>query len=176
MKVLAKIFSKLLMIAVTSILWISASYGGKAGEAVPPFSLQSLDGELVSLEDYRGEVVMINFWATYCAPCIEELPSMQALLESFSDRPFTILAVNMGEDPKAISSFMDRIGADFDFPLLLDPTMEVASDYRVSALPATLLVDTEGKHAFGGVGARDWNSEEARNQILPLFPAESGTN
>jgi thiol-disulfide isomerase/thioredoxin len=112
---------------------------------------------------------MINFWATYCPPCVEEMPSMQRLLESFSNKPFVILAINMGEDRERVNLFLERIGARFDYALLLDPSMEVAADYKVSALPTTLLVDRQGKHAFGGVGARDWNSAAARQQILALF-------
>ena len=142
---------------------------GPPPKVVPLFTLEDLQGREVSLEDYRGSVVMINFWATYCAPCIEEMPTMQALLESFSDKPFAILAVNMGEEREKVLKFLDRIGAEFDYPLLLDPTMKVASDYKVRALPATLFVDKHGEFAFGGVGAREWNSAEVRNEILPLF-------
>ncbi len=136
---------------------------------LPLFTLFDIDGNEVSLESYRGKVVMLNFWATWCAPCVEELPTMRALKESLSDKPFEILAVNMGETKEAIKQFIEKIGIEFNFPLLLDPTTSVATDYSVSGLPATLLIDKQGQFSFGGVGPRDWNDDDARNQILPLL-------
>ena len=91
------------------------------------------------------------------------------LKTAFDDKPFEILAVNMGEDITDILSFVERTNFDLNFPLLVDPITSVADAYKVKGLPATLLIDKQGRFAFGGVGARDWNSEESRNQILPLF-------
>ena len=142
---------------------------GEMPETIPLFTLFDRDGNPVALENLRGSVVMINFWATWCAPCIEEMPTMQALKESLSDEPFEILAINMGEDPAAVQSFFERTGFDFSFPILLDPTAEVATLYKVQGLPATLLADKSGKYVFGGVGARDWNGREARDRIFPLL-------
>ena len=142
---------------------------GEMPEMIPLFALFDRDGNQVALEKLRGSVVMINFWATWCAPCIEEMPTMQALKESLSDEPFEILAINMGEDPATVQSFLERTGFHFTFPILLDPTVEVAALYEVQGLPATLLADKSGKYVFGGVGARDWNGQEARNLILPLL-------
>ncbi len=136
---------------------------------VPLFTLTDHNGNKVSLESYRGSIVMINFWATWCPPCIEEMPTMQALKAFLADQPFEILAVNMGEEKSVINTFIERIGIDFSFPLLLDPTTSVAMDYQVSGLPATLLVDRQGAFVFGGVGPRDWNSDKSRNQILALL-------
>lgn len=123
----------------------------------------------MSLEKLRGNVVMINFWATWCPPCVEEMPTMQALKESLIDKPFEILAVNMGEDEATIKEFVKRIDIDFSFPLLVDLTTQVATDYEVSGLPATLIIDKPGYFAFGGIGPRDWNSAEVHNEILPLL-------
>jgi peroxiredoxin len=136
---------------------------------VPDFTLDDVNGNAISLENLRGKVVMINFWATWCPPCVEELPAMQNLKESWSDRPFEILAINMGESASVIRSFMARLGLDITFPLLVDPQTVVAKQYQVTSLPATLLVDRKGMFAFGGVGARDWNSAAVRDEILPLF-------
>ena len=136
---------------------------------VPVFTLDDVDGKTISLKSLRGKVVMINFWATWCPPCVEEMPAMQALKESWAERPFEILAINMGESATMIRAFLDRLGMDFDFPLLVDPQATVANQYQVTSLPATLLIDKKGMFAFGGVGARDWSSDVVRSEILPLF-------
>ena len=145
------------------------SPGGTMPDIVPLFELQDIEGNLVSLEDQRGKVVMINFWATWCPPCIEEMPAMDALKTALSDKPFEILAVNMSEDREAIETFLERTGFDLSFPLLLDPGGIVADKYAVRGLPATMLVDPHGNFAFGGVGARKWDSPEVIAEIMPLF-------
>ena len=94
---------------------------------------------------------------------------MDALKKTLADKPFEILAINMAEDRQTISDFLGRTGLDLGFPLLLDPGGVVADTYAVRGLPATLLVDKQGRFAFGGVGARDWNSPEVVAEILPLF-------
>ena len=138
-------------------------------QEVPTFTLKDLSGKPVGLEDYRGKVVMINFWATWCAPCVEELPTMEALRTAWSDRPFEIIAVNLAEDRDAVSRFLDRHGIRLSFPVVLDSDGTVAETYKVRGLPATLLVDRNGSFVFGGVGERDWNSDAVRQEILPLF-------
>jgi len=142
---------------------------GNSPENVPDFVLMDTNNQPVALKLLRGNVVMINFWATWCPPCVEELPSIDALGKSFADKPFKILAINMGEDRESILSFLNRVGFKLDFPLLIDPGAKTADLYAVKTLPATLLVNQDGTFAFGGVGAREWNSEQARNEILPLF-------
>ena len=148
---------------------VLSSTDGKMPDIVPLFELQDVNGNLVSLEAHRGKVVMINFWATWCPPCIEEMPAMDALKKALSDKPFEILAVNISEDREAIETFLERTGFDLNFPLLLDPGGIVADKYAVRGLPATMLVDPDGKFAFGGVGARDWDSPEVIAEIMPLF-------
>lgn len=138
-------------------------------KTVPDFSLNDLDGNTVVLSSLRGNVVLINFWATWCPPCVEELPTMQALKDHFVDQPFEVLAINMAEDKPDIESFFDRINLQLDFPLLLDPGGVTADQYEVQSLPATLIVDQSGQFVFGGVGARDWNSKAVHEEIEPLF-------
>ena len=162
-----------LVITLMLLCLIPAPLGAQTSTAIPGlvplFTLDDVDGNAISLEKLRGKVVMINFWATWCPPCVEEMPAMQDLKTSWSDRPFEILAINMGEPASVIRSFVERLGMEFDFPLLLDPQTVVANQYQVTSLPATLLIDRKGLFAFGGVGARDWNSAVVREEILPLF-------
>ena len=152
----------------SSAQMLSAS-DGKMPDVVPLFELEDFDGNLVSLEEQRGKVVMINFWATWCPPCVDEMPAMDALKTALSDKPFEILAVNMAEDREAIATFLERTGFELGFPLLLDPGGVVADKYAVRGLPATMLVDPTGKFAFGGVGPRKWDSAEVIAEIMPLF-------
>ncbi len=159
------------VLVVLLFIWVQSAYAESPAspENVPNFTLSDLDGNSVELSSLLGRVVLINFWATWCPPCVEELPTMQALKESFSDRPFEVLAINMAEDKNDIEAFFARINFELDFPILLDPGGVTADQYAVQTLPATLLVDKAGKFAFGGVGVRDWNSEQVHADILPLF-------
>lgn len=152
-----------------SNITVSPAQNSSMPELVQDFTLTDSQGNNVTLSDYRGKVVMINFWATWCPPCVEELPTMKRLKANFSDKPFEILAINMGEDITDIIKFVERTKFDLNFPLLVDPITSVADAYKVKGLPATLFVDKQGRFAFGGVGSRDWNSEASRNQITPLF-------
>ncbi len=112
---------------------------------------------------------MINFWATWCPPCVKELPTMEALKKTFTDQPFEILAINMGEDKETISRFVERMGFDFSFPLLIDADSRVSDLYQVRGLPATMVIDKQGTFIFGGIGERDWNSNAVRDEIQPLL-------
>ncbi len=162
-----------LTLALALFISNPASLGAQDSDSSPSlaplFTLNDINGNQVSLEDYRGKVVMINFWATWCPPCVEEMPTMQALKQSLSDQPFEILAINMGETESAIKFFIEQLGIDFNFPLLMDTDIKVANQYQVSGLPATLLVDKQGVYAFGGIGPRDWQSDQVMKEILPLI-------
>lgn len=103
------------------------------GPALPPFTLTDLQGRVHSLSDYRGQVVVVNFWATWCLPCVKEMPSMQRLKDRLADRPFTILAVNMAESEGNIETFLYRIKVDF--PILMDKEGDVRKAWRVFAFP-----------------------------------------
>ena len=139
----------------------------------PPLILDRLSqyaaGEEVSLEDYKGKVVLVNFWATWCPPCVHELPSMQSLRDALDGQPFEILALNMGEDPAMVGKFLDSFGTKLTFPILLHADRQVAIDWNVSAMPTTMLVDKKGKLVSVIKGARMWDSEEVVNAIMPLL-------
>ena len=133
------------------------------------FSLSQLDGRQVSLSDYRGQVVLVNFWATWCPPCVNELPSMQALRDGLADQPFEILALNMGERPKEIQRFLDSFDTELSFPILLNADHSVAKNWKVRGMPTSVLVDKNGQIAMTEVGPRDWNGDALKQRILPLL-------
>ena len=111
------------------------------GRAANDFSLQSLSGETIRLQDKFGKPVIINFWATWCAPCELEMPLFQEYYEKYAP-DLEVLAVNFSEPVKDIQPFVDRLG--MTFPVLLDPDGEVGKLYRVRALPVTYFIDRQG--------------------------------
>jgi len=108
----------------------------------PPFSLTNLDGEIVSLEDYRGSVVLLNFWATWCTTCRSEMPAFEAGYTSYQDEGFVILAVNYDESAQMVSAYVEEMG--LSFPVLLDPGAKTISLYRVRGFPTSFLIDQDG--------------------------------
>lgn len=111
------------------------------GKPVPNFTLETLDGDTVSVSDYKGKGLLINFWATWCGPCREEMPLMNEYYQKYDDE-FEILAVNIAESDLAVSTFVRRY--DLSFPILLDSDKSVTNQYGVGQLPSTYVVDAEG--------------------------------
>jgi len=134
----------------------------------PPLELKDLAGKTHALADYRGRVVLINFWATWCLPCREEMPSLQRLHERLAGRPFAILGVNYGELPARIESFLD--GVPVGFPILRDPRHEAITAWRVRTLPASFLVGPDGQIRYAVVGELDWASDEVVAVVRRLLP------
>jgi len=139
-----------------------------SGGATPALALQDLDGRSHALEDYRGKVVLINFWATWCEPCRAEMPSINKLRASLAGQPFAVLAVNLGETEPRIRRFMEQVR--LDFPVLLDRDSAVTKAWRARVLPASFLVGPDGRVRYAVIGEYDWTQEAARQAILSLMP------
>jgi thiol-disulfide isomerase/thioredoxin len=134
----------------------------------PALALKDLAGRPHALADYRGQVLLINFWATWCEPCRDEMPSLQRLKERLATRPFTVLTVNFGESGQKAGEFARRLG--FDLPVLLDPGQQAARAWRVRLLPASYLVDADGRVRYSVVGELDWASDGAVDAVRRLLP------
>lgn len=139
------------------------------GPDLPPFTLADLEGGLHRLSDYRGQVVLVNFWATWCPPCVEEMPSMQQLKERLADEPFAILAVNMAETEGDIQTFLRKV--QVDFPLLMDKEGEVVKAWRVFAFPTSFVLDSDGRIRYALYGALEWDAPEVVERIAGLLPS-----
>jgi peroxiredoxin len=137
------------------------------GGPAPDLELRALDGSAHRLADYRGRVVLVNFWATWCAPCREEMTSMRALQTRLAGRPFVILLVNYGEARARISEFVQR--ESLAFPILLDPNQEAPRAWRVRVLPSSFLVDPGGRVRYGVIGEIDWANVETANIVQELL-------
>lgn len=139
--------------------------------ATPPLALRDLAGAEVDLHGLQGRVVVVNFWATWCEPCIAEMPSLQRLRERLRGKPFEVLAVNYAESPEKVKAFLRKSG--IDLPVLLDPGKEAADAWSAKGLPMTFVVDRAGKVRFWVFGERDWNGGDCLAAIGKLV-AEPG--
>ena len=144
----------------------------KQTTAAPNFSVKTLEGKSVSLADYRGKVVLLNLWATWCPPCREEMPSMQSLYDNLKDRGFTILAVAAPNPPRETLEKIETFVADGDysFPVLIDSEYEVNGIYGTGSIPTSWVVDTEGNLVARLVGATDWTAEPIVSAFEELLP------
>ena len=115
---------------------------GLTGQPAPDFALKSSTGENLRLSEYRGDVVMINFWATWCGPCRQEMPLLDDLYARYERVGFTLLGVNIDDDSRRAMQMIDELGVKF--PVLFDSSKNVSKLYDVEAMPVTVLVDREG--------------------------------
>ncbi|MGH7391243.1 MAG: TlpA disulfide reductase family protein [Candidatus Rokuibacteriota bacterium] len=132
------------------------------------FTVPSLTSQPLRLGDFQGRVVFLNFWATWCPPCKEEMPSMERLYRRYKDRGFTILAISIdaaGAD--RVAAFVKEHG--LTFPVGLDPKLAVANQYAIRGLPASFLIDKAGNIAAVAVGPRDWDGAPARAVVETLL-------
>lgn len=118
------------------------------------FTLTSLDGEPVSLSDFAGRTVFLNFWRTDCAPCVREMPAFQSFAEAQGDDGAVVLAVNQGEDAESIRTFLQEINVS-GIPVLLDEDLEMESDYPIQVLPTTYIINPSGYVAYTKYGEFD---------------------
>jgi len=139
----------------------------------PPnaLALKDLDGKPHSLADYKGRVVLINFWATWCPPCRAEMPSMQRLKEAMKDRPFTILAVDMAESEADVRQFLkDMKEAKLDFTILMDKDGKALKEWKVFVFPTSYVLDAEGNLRYSLLGSTEWDEFDTLKKIEALLP------
>lgn len=133
------------------------------------FVLANMDEENVKLSKYRGKVVLLNFWATWCPPCIREMPSMERLHQQVDADDFKVIAVNQMEDVDQVFSFTGQLEIDPTFEILFDTTSAVSQAYAVRGLPTTYLIDKLGNVRYRAVGGREFNHPEVVKIINKLI-------
>ncbi len=151
---------------------------GLEGKIAPAFTLKNLKGEPVSLADYRGKVVFLNFWATWCEPCKKEMPSMQNLRATMQGKPFEILAVSLDNNPvKAVPDFAQKTGLNLNFPVLQDPEQTLAkTSYQTTGVPESFLINAEGKVVKHVIGSFEWDSPQIVNYFEELIEKPDGNS
>jgi peroxiredoxin len=133
----------------------------------PDFTLRSVAGTNVRLQEQRGQVVLVNFWATWCGPCRQEMPHLNRLYDKYRSSGFVLLGVNIDDDPRAATDLAGKLGVRF--PVLLDTDKKVSRVYDMSAMPATLLIDRDGRIRHIHRGYRDGVERTYEEQVRSLL-------
>jgi peroxiredoxin len=156
---------------------VRAAYFNKLGitaipRIAPPvdFSLEDLSGRRVRLSDFKGKVVFINFWTTWCGACIVEMPAIESLHQRLKDRNFVILAVDLEEPPEEVKRFLAAY--KLTFTALLDKDGEVSRSFGVHAIPTTFIIDKDGAMIGKAIGPRDWDHGDSRTLFEQLMAEE----
>ena len=142
----------------------------KAQPGIAAFALSDLQGQQHKLEDYRGQVVLVNFWASWCPPCIQEMPVLERLKQMLNEQPFEILAVNVGEQKYKVWKFVKLIS--FGLPVLLDTRKDTFNSWGVSVLPTSFLMDKQGRIRYRVQGDIEWENEDVVALIETLINEE----
>ena len=132
-----------------------------------PLVLPDLEGRSFDLADHQGKVVLVNFWASWCTPCIEEMPSIQRLADAMRGRPFAVVAVNVGEGELRAKAMVERLG--IGLRVLLDNDSAVFERWQATVLPTTYLLDAAGVPKFVGRGPLEWDGAEASELVERLL-------
>ena len=160
-----------------SLLWLPLATSAGLRETEQPLDaplleLQDKEGEVYRLESYRDKVLVVNFWASWCTPCVRELPGLNRLRQEFGGQPFEIFGVNVAEPPNRLKRFLKR--NPIDFPVLYDRESEAFYAWNVKGLPTSFVIDREGRIRYQVRGAIEWDDAETIGIIESLLgnPAE----
>ena len=146
----------------------------KEGQRGPAFRLPLFTGGEATLDTWKGKLVVLNFWATWCTPCTTEMPTLEALWRDYRERGLVVVGVTVDRAaPRAlIEPYMKNLG--LTFPVLLDPQMEIANAWRVPGVPATFVIRPGGEVVGMAIGIREWDSKEMRALLEPMLPTAHG--
>ena len=165
-----QLLSGLLSAALTCLLWPAAAPGGELApspeQARHTLRLPDLDGRTVSLDDYRGKVVLVNFWASWCTPCVEEMPDLMRLQSAMRDLPFQLLGVNVAENPRRVRTAARRM--KLSFPVLLDRDSATFDGWGAEILPTSYVLDGSGRRRYLALGPLDWDDPDIVDTLRAL--------
>jgi peroxiredoxin len=153
-------------LAATLMLALPA-WAGAADVQAPAFTLQSLDGKTVTLGQYKGDVVMINFWASWCGPCRQEMPLLDDIYKQYKDMGFVLLGVNVEPDASNANGWLKK--TPVSYPILYDPKSSVSQLYSVQAMPTTVIIDRQGVVRYVHNGYLPGDENQYMNSIRSLI-------
>lgn len=169
---------ELLSLTVAAVVSIAVSSsckknpGPRVGDMAPAFTLPDIDGEMHSLGDFRGRVVVLNYWATWCPPCVDEMPSLQRLHEALAEKGLAVVAVSVDERFSDIERFVKRFG--LTFTVLHDEGMKVSRAYQTFKYPETYIIGRDGRLRSKVVGERDWVEPSVIRDMVTLLNEPAG--
>lgn len=163
----------LFLILVLGGYAISTSVSGsngkpKEGDQAPSFELLGLDGQVHTSEEYKGKALVINFWGTWCEPCVKEMPALQAQADKWKDEGVQFIGINVGEDQMTVDHFVKQVGVTF--PIMLDRDKNSVRDYGISPMPTTFFVSNTGKISTIHIGQLDLDTLDAQISQLAKQP------
>jgi thiol-disulfide isomerase/thioredoxin len=159
--------ARLLVMTALAVAVGAASAAITPAGTAPDFTLPSMGGPNLRLQEQRGRVVMVNFWATWCGPCRVEMPHLARLYDKYRGSGFVVFAVNIDEDPRKAASLATQLG--MRFPVLLDTDKKVSRLYDLSTMPSTVLIDRDGRVRYVHRGYRDGYEDTYEKQIRELL-------
>ncbi len=154
-------------LALAALAPLAADAAATAGARAPDFTLHAADGRNVRLEELRGQVVLVNFWATWCGPCREEMPHLNELYAKYGKSGVVLLGVNIDDDPATALATAKKLGVAF--PVLLDTDKKVSKLYDLATMPSTVLIDRDGKVRYVHRGYRAGTEAEYEQTIRGLL-------
>jgi len=150
----------------------SVAIGTVVGMRAPSLTLPTLKGSAIDVDSLRGKVVLVNFWATWCGPCLMEMPSMQRLYDAFAAEDFEILAISSDfEGARVVGPYVRQL--QLTFPILLDPRFEANNTFKITGIPTTVIIDRDGLITHKFFGSRDWDTPDSHTLIRQLLRART---
>jgi peroxiredoxin len=153
--------------ALAAIVMTGSAFAADAGGPAPAFTLAGLTGEQGALSQYKGQVVMVNFWATWCGPCQQEMPLLDQMYKKYKPAGFTLIGVNVDKEAPAVKELLAR--KPVSFPVLLDPANQVSKEYHVDEMPSSVIIDRKGQIRYIHRGYKPGDENEYQDRIRQLI-------
>jgi len=162
--VTAKIFRRC---ALAAVVVAASAFAADTGGPAPAFTLTTLEGQPGTLSQYKGQVVMVNFWATWCGPCQQEMPLLDQMYKKYKPAGFTLIGVNVDKEAPPVKELMAR--KPVSFPVLLDPANQVSKAYHVDEMPSSVIIDRKGEIRYIHRGYKPGDENEYQDRIRQLI-------
>lgn len=160
---------KKIYLAIIILLIPLIIYSQEKGKEAPAFSGKTADGETVSLSDYKGKVLVVDFWASWCRPCKEGYPFLLELFDQYSDKDFSVLGINLDEEVSNMTNFLKKLGKEVKFKNISDSESKIGNIYKVEAIPTTLIIDKKGKVRYSTLGYNPDEKSKFKSEIEALL-------